>query len=375
MSKVIKSSKSVIVLLTLVLALAGTSCFAGEPNAAQGQAMAEKMNKMLGRGVNLGNALEAPNEGEWGVTLQEEYFDKIKEAGFNSVRLPVRWSAHAPMEKPYTIDPNFFKRVDWAINCAISRKLPVILNMHHYRELYADPNSSHKDRFLGMWKQIAEHYKDYPDTLLLEILNEPDDALTPEMWNEWLKEAHAIIRKANPTKTIIVGSANDSWITYLKFLKLPEDDRNIIVSVHHYFPHSFTHQGADWITPEKVAQSIKDMEKAGQDPNSDGSSDYSKWPGTKWTGTAEEKKAMTDIFDMGAAWAKEHNRPINLGEFGSYRKADMDSRVRWTKFIADTAVERGMSFHYWEFCASEFGLYDPKTKSFREPLLKAVLGK
>ena len=26
-------------------------------------------NKKLGRGINLGNALEAPKEGEWGVTL------------------------------------------------------------------------------------------------------------------------------------------------------------------------------------------------------------------------------------------------------------------------------------------------------------------
>lgn len=322
----------------------------GSPQAAKDQAKAVEMNRLLGRGVNLGNALEAPREGEWGVTLKEEYFQIIKDAGFNSVRLPVRWSGHAPMEAPYTIDPNFFKRVDWAINCALSRNLPVILNMHHYRELYTNP-AAHKERFIGLWKQVAEHYKDYTDTLLIEILNEPDDALTAEMWNEWLKEAHSIIRKANPTKTIVIDSANDAWISYLKFLKLPEDDRNIIVSVHHYFPLEFTHQGAPWITDG--------------DPNT--------WMGTKWTGTDSGKKAMTDIFDIGAAWAKEHNRPINLGEFGSYRRADMESRVRWTKFIADTAAQRGMSLHYWEFCASEFGLYDQKTKSWHKELLEAVI--
>lgn len=64
---------------------------------------------------------------------------------------------------------------------------------------------------------------------------------------------------------------------------------------------------------------------------------------------------------------------MNLGEFGSYNKADMESRARWTKFVADTAVARGMSFHYWEFCADGFGLYDQQTKSFRKPLLDAVL--
>jgi endoglucanase len=363
--------------------MAGFNCKAAEDaNVAQPArrsvsedgARAEKMNKMLGRGVNLGNALEAPHEGEWGVTLREEYFQLIKDAGFNSVRMPVRWSSRALTQPPYTIDPKFFERVDWAVNCAMSRNLPVILNMHHYMELYTDPNP-HKERFMAMWKQIAEHYKDYPDTLLLEIYNEPDDALTPQMWNQWLKEALAVIRKTNPRRTIVIGSANDSWISYLKLLELPEDDRNIIVTVHHYFPHEFTHQGAPWITREKIAQSIKDMKLVGQEVPAgaaDFDGDSNTWLGTKWMGTDAEKKAMTDIFDEGAAWAKEHNRPINLGEFGSYRKADMESRVRWTKFISDTAAGHGWSLHYWDFCA-EFGVYDPKTKSWHRELLEALI--
>ncbi len=48
------------------------------------------MNKLLGRGVNIGNALEAPTEGAWGVVIKEEYFDIIKQAGFNSIRLPTK---------------------------------------------------------------------------------------------------------------------------------------------------------------------------------------------------------------------------------------------------------------------------------------------
>jgi endoglucanase len=377
MSKRTGISALIMVSLPVLVIFALTSCMSEAEKAKRDQntRKAFQMNKLLGRGVNLGNALEAPKEGEWGVTLQEEYFQIIKDAGFNSVRIPVRWSGHASMEPLYIIDPKFFERVDWAINCALSRNLPVILNMHHYRELYTDP-LPHKKRFMAIWKQIAEHYKDYPDTLLLEIFNEPDDALTPKMWNEWLKEAHAIIRKANPTKTIVIGSANDSWITYLKLLELPEDDRNIIVTVHHYFPHEFTHQGASWMTREKIAKSIEDMKFVHQELPAGATSfdgDSNTWLGTTWTGTDAEKKAMTDIFDIGAAWGKKHNRPINLGEFGSYKKADMDSRVRWTKFIADTAAERDMSLHYWEFCADEFGLYDRKAKTWRKELLEAVI--
>ncbi len=331
-----------------------------------------KLNKRLGRGVNLGNALDAPNEGEWGVTLEEGYFEALKQAGFDSVRLPVRWSNHALKEPPYTIDKSFFDRVDWAVNCALSRNLPIIVNVHHYIELYTDA-PAHRERFMALWKQIAEHYKSYPDNLLLEIFNEPDDALTPQMWNEWLKEAHSIIRKANPTRTIVIGSANDSWISYLKFLELPEEDRNIIVTVHYYFPLSFTHQGAPWVAPAKIASFVKDMESIHQSvPSWAAVSDSNAWLGTKWPATEDENKAVMDNFDIAAAWAKENNRPINLGEFGAYNKADMESRARWTKFIADTAVERGMSFHYWQF-ASDFAVYDTKNKVWIKPLFDALM--
>ena len=75
-------------------------------------------NRVLGRGINLGNALEAPIEGAWGVTLRPEYFQIIKDAGFNAVRIPIRWSAHAETSPLYAIDAAFFDRVDWAIDQA-----------------------------------------------------------------------------------------------------------------------------------------------------------------------------------------------------------------------------------------------------------------
>src|SRR5450432_972367 len=66
------------------------------------------------RGMNLGNGLDAPTEGEWGVRLSENHFKYIAEAGFDHVRLPARFSGHALDSAPYTIDSAFFDRVDWA---------------------------------------------------------------------------------------------------------------------------------------------------------------------------------------------------------------------------------------------------------------------
>jgi len=56
--------------------------------------------------------LEVPNEGEWGVYIKDEYFRIIKEAGFDIVRIPIRWPGHAETSPPYNIEEDFLQRVD-----------------------------------------------------------------------------------------------------------------------------------------------------------------------------------------------------------------------------------------------------------------------
>lgn len=301
----------------------------------------------FGRGINLGNALEAPNEGEWGVKLEESYFDAIKQAGFDSIRLPVRWSNHAEYVDPYTIEPNFLARVDWAIQQALSRGLQVVLNVHHYHEMDEKPDE-HRTRFIGLWKQIAARYHDAPPALAFELLNEPHDQLTAGKWNSILKETLAVVRKVNPTRTVVVGPVAWNGIGELKSLELPEEDRNLVVTVHYYGPFTFTHQGAHWLG--KSAPPV----------------------GQKWTGSDAERDAVTKEFDVAAQWGLKHQRPIFLGEFGALNTADLDSRARWTKFIADEAARRKMGSAYWEFC-SGFGAYDPVKHAWIEPLKNALI--
>jgi endoglucanase len=326
----------------LGLLLLARACAAAEdPNASA-------INQLIGRGINIGNALEAPAEGEWGVTLKAEYFEVIKRAGFNSVRIPVCWSAHAREEKPFTVDRIFLERMDRVVSQALARGGIVILPMHHYNELYQNP-AGHKERFLAIWKQVADRYREYPFRLVFEPLNEPHDNLKSAEWNTLLKEVLAVVRQSNPNRTIVIGPVNYNDVHELNALELPAADRNIIVSFHYYLPYEFTHQGAHW-APESKA-----------------------WLGRKWLGTGPEKQAIEDDFKAAAAWAKKNDRPILLGEFGANSKADMASRVRWTKFVADAAIAQGFSFAYWDFCAEFFGLYDPQTKSWRKPLLESVI--
>lgn len=146
---------------------------------------AAEMTKRLGRGVNLGNALDAPNEGEWGVKLQREHFKAIKDAGFNSVRFPIRWSAHAEKNAPFKIDAKFLARVDEILGWCREEKLLVVLNMHHYDEIHKEPEA-HEARCLAIWSQLAEHFANADESLLLEPLNEPAFKLDAEKWNALL---------------------------------------------------------------------------------------------------------------------------------------------------------------------------------------------
>lgn len=310
-------------------------------------ASAFEQNRRLSRGVNLGNALEAPKEGEWGVVLQEAYFRLIKEGGFQTVRVPIRWNAHALDQPPYTIDPAFFERIDWVLEQAHAQSLNVILNIHHYNELIEDPDG-HRDRFLAIWRQIAERYQDEPDSVYFELLNEPNGRMDPAAWNLLLVEALPVVRESNPNRTIIIGPGNWNAFDQLPKLKLPDEDRNIIVTFHYYQPFHFTHQGAEWAAGSEA------------------------WMGTSWTGTQAEKAELTRHLDETAAWADKNNRPLFLGEFGAYSKADMESRARWTDFLARQAEERGISWAYWEFCAG-FGVYDPAGQRWVEPIYKALI--
>jgi len=304
------------------------------------------INQALGRGVNLGNALEANYEGEWGMTLDASYFPLIAKAGFDSVRIPIRWSAHATAEAPYTIDPEFLARVDWAIEQALANDLYVIINMHHYEEIMQEP-AAHEARFIGIWAQLAAHYQNQPAQVLFELLNEPNTNLLAIRWNRLLAEAITAIRATNPSRILVVGPASWNNLNDLANLELPADPQ-LIVTFHCYEPFRFTHQGAEWVQ--------------GTDS----------WLGTTWEGTERDTRQLTSLLDKAAAWSEKHGRPLFMGEFGAYSKADMASRVRWTAFMARAAEERGFSWAYWEF-GSGFGVYDRTKAAWNEELLQALI--
>lgn len=307
----------------------------------------------LGRGINMGNMLEAPREGDWGVRLDPAYIDKVAGA-FTTVRLPVRWSNHAAPTADATLDEVFAARVDRAVDGLLAKGVYVILDMHHYSQLSGDkphPNEFPVDpavletRLVNMWQQIALRYKDRSPKLLFELLNEPHDRLDGEAWNALAARTLAAVRTSNPTRAVLIGPGYWNNVRDLPKLRLPPD-RNLIVAIHNYDPFDFTHQGITWL------------------------------PKPFPTGTtccnAEQRKAVADALDAARRWNREAGYPLHLGEFGAYNAADMESRASYTRLVRDEAERRGIGWTYWEF-ASSFGVYSPQEGAWVEPIRRALL--
>ena len=218
--------------LVFLLVLTSTSALAAQVSAASDVPDAVTQNQRLGRGVNIigyDPLWKSPAQGRF----QERHFELIKQAGFSHVRINLHPFRDTKMGPDHKLSDAWLATLDWAVQQALANRLLVILDFHEFNALGENPEAN-KDCFLAFWRQIAERYKGQPSDVLFEILNEPNKKLTPEMWNQWLREALAIIRQTNPKRTVIIGPASWYSINLLEKLELPEDDRQIIASVHYY---------------------------------------------------------------------------------------------------------------------------------------------
>jgi endoglucanase len=303
-------------------------------------------NERLGRGVNV-FGYDPGWQDPAKRRMQPAHFRQIKEAGFSHVRIPLHpFARMAGADGHYRIDEQWLAVVDWAVEQARANGLMVILDCHEYHAMAEDPGGL-KPKWLAFWRQMARRYADAPDTVLFELLNEPNGGLTPALWNSFLPEALAVVRESNPRRTVIVGPGQWNSIGKLDQLVLPEADRHLVVTVHYYDPHAFTHQGAPWEGREH------DL-------------------GYQWQATEAERRAIERDFRRAQQWAEQHRRPIYLGEFGVYDAAHMDSRVRWTSFVARLAESHGWSWAYWQF-DGDFVVYDIDAGRWVKPILDALI--
>ncbi len=295
------------------------------------------------RGVNLGNALEAPNEGDWGYRIEDDHLTAIAEAGFDGIRLPVRWDQH--LDRAGRIAPLFLARVREVVAWALERDLMVQLDVHHFDALIANP-ARERGRFLALWGQIGEAFADAPPSLFFEPLNEPNG---PQWDGARLTDLQAetvdLIRESNPTRLIVLGPGNWQNIDALRAWRPPAGD-NIAVSVHYYEPHAFTHQNAEWLGANA--------------PTFD-----------RFWGGFDDRSAIHNHLDAARRWGIRNGYPMQLGEFGVIGNAPADQRAIWLHFTRSRCEEFGFGWCVWDF-AGAFAIWDRDSGRFHPDALEAL---
>jgi endoglucanase len=366
----------------------GGSSSSGGSNAGTGGALgpatdpfvpgvAPAAAKYFKKGINLGNRLEAPNEGDWGGTVLATDFPFIAKRGFDHVRIPIRFSGHALDSAPYTINAAFFTRVDTVLDQAAQANLAVVLDLHAYDDLAANV-SAHQDRFLSLWTQIATHYRDRPDTVAFELLNEPYGQLDTT-WNDLSTAAIRAVRATNPRRLLVVDAVYWADPSRLSVLTLP-NDANVLVAVHVYEPKLFTFQGKSWMGPEFMTTGVLFPGPASTPITPVAAATATAW--TKaWFDRYNSLPAATNPSGPATITAQmayitnyrnSSGRSVYNGEWGPQDGGAMDSRVRLVTLVRQECEKASVGWAIWED-PKNMKLFDSTANTWVTPIVDALL--
>ena len=298
----------------------------------------------LRRGVNV-LGYDPFWKGSPDARFQMRHFAEIRRGGFDFVRINLFAFAH--MDSANRLDPAWLERLDGVVREATRAGLSVILDEHDFDACSKDVPMC-REKLPAFWRQIAPRYRDAPGSVVFELLNEPHADLNGEVWNAFFPQLLAIVRESNPTRTVIIGPTSWNSLAHLPLLRLPEQDRNIMVTFHYYEPFRFTHQGASW-------------------------TDLKELRGVTW-GSETDRAALRTDFEKVAAWAQTNGRRVLLGEFGAYDRSGTpeEMRVAYTAAAAREAERLGFAWAYWQF-DSDFIVWDMKRDAWVEPIRDALV--
>ncbi len=347
---------------TPVVAILPTATEAGRARTEKDEFVFEQSQR-LAKGITvlpLAAPEESPDEeleGEpvdfdprlYPISIDEKHILAIKEAGFDSVLLPVSWSFFAQEQSPYELDVLFLDDITQLVDGFLAADLAVALYFDDYPELNEEPRL-HTERFLDIWEQLSDHFKDYPEELLFGIYLNPQGTFATTSWNDTANDTIKLIRKSNPDRTLMLG-ADFFNPNFLPGFNLPEEDRNLIVTFSFFQPFRFTVQGINQYLEQFI--------------------------GTTWDGTEEEKDELNRTMDSVAEYSRKNARPVVMSSFGVTQVADSASRGRWLNAVTRAAEEREISWFILGFGNASpdmfpFGIYDFETETWDNNTLLAI---
>jgi hypothetical protein len=182
--------------------------------------------------------------------ITEEDIKFIKQAGFNSVRVPFSYRLFVAEGEPQRLEGVGYELLDRVVGWSKKEGLYVILDMHAapggqtgdniddswaYPFLFDSPES--QELTVKIWQKIAARYQNEPTVLGYDLLNEPiphffDTAnLNPKL-EPLYRKIVAGIREVDRNHIIFLGGAQ--WDTNFKVFGQPFDDR-LAYTFHKYW--------------------------------------------------------------------------------------------------------------------------------------------
>lgn len=246
----------------------------------------------------------------------EEDIRFLKEYGVNVLRIPLNYRHFEDDNDPYHYKETGFDRLNRVINWCEKYRIYAILDMHavpgwQNTDWHCDNSSRHtlfwkhyhfQDRFIKLWAEFAERYKDKPVIAGYDLMNEPItnvwrgrfyNTYQPD-WdciNRVYKNTAAAIREID--KNHIIFLEGDDFSQRFSGFCEPFAD-NLVYSSHNYIDSGFT-------------GSYPGVIKMIWDPND-------KDKEILW-----DKDRQSEIFysQEGTKFAQKHNVPLWVSEFGS----------------------------------------------------------
>ncbi len=320
--------------------------------------------KQMKVGWNLGNSLESygttksgtATETGWGnPKATEDMIKSVKNAGFNSIRIPVTWGEHMDGD---IIQSEWLDRVQEVVDYAYNNDMFVILNMHHDDYIWFNPTEEEypgdSAKLKKIWEQISERFKDYGDRLIFEGMNE---ARTIGSENEWIggtAPERAVVNKYQQdfVDTVRASGGNNSERSLIvtaygacaeeismNDIIIPNDE-HIIISLHYYAPWKFS---------SGLSTEFGDAEKSELD---------------------EKFTSMKNRFiDKGT--------PLIIDEFGCVGIADDTTRSEYYSYYISSAKSKGIKCFVWDNNIKSgddgYGILDRTNLSWNETLLGGIM--
>ncbi len=327
---------------------------------------------VIHRGINLSHWLS--QDFGWVPRLEwitENDFRYIASLGFDHVRLPV--DEIELWHEDGTRNEEAFSLMITAIGWSRDNNLRVIVDLHTVRShhfnainegghntLWTDPAA--QEHFIDLWRDLTASLKDYPnDFLAYEIMNEAT-AEDSEDWNKLVDKSMKFIRSIEPGRVVVIGANMFQIPQYMPLLKVPEGDKNIILSLHTYAPLLFTHHTAGWIEgpiqtytgPVSYPGPIIDQATFDQiAPGSDGlvfpidTSYLDDW------GPARFRQEI----EPAIAKAKELGLQLYCGEFGCLTTVPREDRLAYYRDLIGVFESENIAWAPWEY-KGDFGIFE-----------------